>query len=373
LAIDGYRDGRMADHVACRKICEEESKPMSEFEITFLGTSAAVPTITRGLPATLIQYNGQRFLVDCGEGTQRQMMQYGGLKAPDAIFLTHYHPDHDLGLPGLLATLKMAEHDSPLTIYGPPGLWGAEKLCVAAGGNPRFTRWIEVEPGQDIYFDGITITPFVTEHGCIDRQSGKNSSVGYLFKENDRPGRFNVDLARELGVEPGPDYSKLQNGEGVWDKWNLKFITPDRVIGKSRRGRQVAITGDTAPSQLVEKAVNRVDLLIHEATFTMDQVGRANKVKHSTIQHAMNIAANAVVGNLVLTHFSPRSEGKVMREEVAQWQAICPPTRLAHDGLKLTISTDGEVSVVKNEVNALMGRRIAMQKKVEETTKPVLS
>src|SRR4051812_11670931 len=118
---------------------------MTELSVTFLGTSAAMPTPQRNVSATLIKHDGRRFLIDCGEGTQRQMMRYGGLKAPDAIFLTHYHPDHVLGLPGLFASLNTMDHEDPIQIHGPHGLDGVQRLCTAAGGNFKFVHWEKLE------------------------------------------------------------------------------------------------------------------------------------------------------------------------------------------------------------------------------------
>lgn len=292
---------------------------MSEFEVTFLGTSASVPTVSRNVSGTLIKHNGKRFLVDCGEGTQRQMMQYGGLKAPDAIFLTHYHPDHDLGLPGLFATLNMAEHEDEIVVHGPPGLWGVQKMCAAAGGLPSFVKFKEYGTGGfDVIYDGLTVSSYTTDHGVKDRVSGYNSSFGYVFKEPDRPGRFDVDKALELGIEPGPTYSQLMRGEPVHiygARYNETPITPDQVIGPPRPGRRLVLTGDTAPCETTVRAASNADVLVHEATFSQANAARARKVKHTTGSQAGTIAAKANVDRLVLTHFSPRDSASGIADE----------------------------------------------------------
>lgn len=295
---------------------------MSEFTIRFLGTSASVPTPQRGLPATLIQHEGKRFLVDCGEGTQRQMMMHGGLKAPDAIFITHYHPDHTLGLPGLLATLNMMEHDQPVDVYGPEGIEGLRMLCINAGHRPSFVRFHQTHDHNTLVrVDGMDVTAFRTDHG-------RTRSQGYVFDEYDRPGRFDVEKAKALGVQPGPDYAKLQRGEDVLvdtrgKQW--RDVHPHEVMGPERRGRKVVITGDTRPCSNTWLAAQGADLLIHEATFTQANVERAKQVGHSTVAQARVVAKRANVKELVLTHFSPRESFKDL-------QAEAQGDRLARDG-----------------------------------------
>src|SRR4051812_43771784 len=181
---------------------------MSEFIVTILGTSASMPTAQRGLPAVLIQHEGKRFLVDCGEGTQRQMMRYGGLHQPDAVFLTHYHPDHMLGLPGMFASLNMIRDDEIETtvVYGPEGLNGVKSMCQRAGGHPSFVRFVNDFSDDWISYGGLTITAFDTDHGC--------KSQGYVFEESMQPGRIDVDKAKSFGIE-GAAIGRLQAGEYI--------------------------------------------------------------------------------------------------------------------------------------------------------------
>lgn len=268
-----------------------------EFLITFLGTSASMPTAQRALPATLIQYGGTRILVDCGEGTQRQMMKHGGLHAPTAIFLTHYHPDHDLGLPGLLASLKMMEHDKPVTIYGPPGIEGVVTMCKRSGGWPSFARYQEMENHERYTIGGLRVTAFRTDHDV--------QSLGYQFSERNHPGRFDVDKADALAVNPGPDYGKLQRGESVINRGGREVL-PSDVIGPARPGRKLVISGDTRPTARTVEAAKGANLLVHEATFSQANEDRAKKVGHSTGREAAMLAKAAGVGKLVLHHFSPR-------------------------------------------------------------------
>jgi ribonuclease Z len=311
---------------------------MSEFEITFLGTSASVPTPQRNVAATLIQHEGLRILVDCGEGTQRQMMRFGGLKAPDFIFITHYHPDHDLGLPGLLATLKMAEHEDPIKVIGPPGMLGCEKLCVAAGGAPSFVEFIETDAGCYHHVsERLSVLPFNTDHDCRDRRSKRNSSFGYVFQEADRPGRFDVDKADALAVNPGPDYGRLQAGESVINRGGCE-VKPSDVIGPPRPGRKVVITGDTRPCGYTVTAARNADLLIHEATFSDDDHSRAQKTGHSTGRQAAGMAFAAEVRQLALYHISPRTSVGALLNEVEQ---VWPLTLVAKDGDKISLPVKG--------------------------------
>lgn len=278
---------------------------MSEFIVTILGTSASMPTAKRGLPAVLIQHEGRRFLVDCGEGTQRQMMLYGGLHRPDAVFLTHYHPDHMLGLPGLFSSLNMIaddEEERPTSVFGPPeGLGGIQSLCQRAGGHPRFVKFYRAE-GSDMTYGNLKVTPFQTDHGV--------PSQGYVFQEDSRPGRIDVEKAKSLGVE-GIGIGMLQGGD------EIDGITLADISGPPRPGRKVVISGDTRPSPATVAAAKNADLLIHEATFSEANRSRARRVKHSTGREAGWVAKAANVRKLVLTHFSPREDANYIRHEAA--------------------------------------------------------
>lgn len=291
---------------------------MSEFDVTFLGTSASVPTSRRNVSSVLIRFNGRRFLVDCGEGAQRQMARFGGLKAPDAIFFTHFHPDHTLGLPGLLSSLALAEHENEVEIFGPEGIPKLTDACRAFGGWPKFAV-TNLDSQAD--FDGFEVRSFKTNHGVSE-------SWGYVFQEPDKPGRFNVEAAHRLGIYPGPNYAALQSGKPVRNGAG-QTVFPESVIGPPRKGRKVVISGDTRPCKQTLEAAKNADLLIHEATFTSDQRERAIETHHSTAVEAAMLAKNANVKQLILTHFSPRSDlGQTYREAAE----VFPNTVLADDG-----------------------------------------
>jgi ribonuclease Z len=226
---------------------------MSEFIVTILGTSASMPTAKRGLPAVLIQHEGKRFLVDCGEGTQRQMMHYGGLHAPDAIFLTHYHPDHTLGLPGLFASLNsMRDEDETedmlIPVYGPnDGIGGVKAMCQRAGGHPSFVQFRGTVNSSIAEYDGLKVTSFPTDHGTV--------SQGYVIEEPMRPGRIDVGLARHYGIN-GTAIGALQRGEYIGG------VGLADISGPARRDRKVVVTGDTRPSPMTVAAAKNADLLI---------------------------------------------------------------------------------------------------------------
>jgi ribonuclease Z len=297
---------------------------MSEFIVTILGTSASMPTAQRALPAVLIQHEGRRFLVDCGEGTQRQMMKYGGLHQPDAVFLTHYHPDHMLGLPGMFASLNMMRDDAvldPTTVYGPEGLGGIRSMCQRAGGHPSFVRFIDNFDSW-ISYGSLTITPFATDHGC--------ASQGYVLQEDPRPGRIDVAKAKSLGVE-GIGIGMLQGGD------EIDGITLADISGPPRPGRKVVITGDTRPSPTTVEAAKNADLLIHEATFSEANRSRAKRVKHSTGREAGWVAKAANVDKLVLTHFSPREDWRYVAEQAGEGSQHSIDTLAAVDGISFDI------------------------------------
>ncbi|MCB0882898.1 MAG: ribonuclease Z [Thermoleophilia bacterium] len=276
--------------------------------ITFLGTAASVPSRARGTSATFVARGGARLLIDCGEGTQRQFLRSGlGLADVDAIFITHLHGDHVLGLPGLVKTYALRGRTKPLHIYGPAGL-------------NRFLGWVEplmrtnafrvvaheVKPGQDAHrLDGARVEAFATEHGV--------PSVGWALVEDDRPGAFDADAARALGVTPGPDFGVLQRG-GTLEVGD-RVVSPADVMGPPRRGRRVLFTGDTQPCAQTVLAAEGADVLVHEATFLAADAGRARETRHSTAAEAAEVAARAGVRTLVLTHLSGRYPPRDVKRE----------------------------------------------------------
>lgn len=246
-------------------------------DVVFLGTAGSVPTGARGLPALLVRRGGEKLLIDCGEGTQRQLLRSVGLVDLEEVFLTHYHADHVLGLPGMVKSFSLRAREAPLTVYGPPGLRGLFEVFSTVIGRTTFEiRLVELESGQELERDGYRIAAFETRHGV--------RSLGYALLEHERPGRLDVARARELGVSEGPDLGRLQAGETVVG--SAGEVRPESVLGEPRRGRRLVITGDTAPSDLVRAVAHEADLLIHEATFTDEDLDRAVATLHSTARQA---------------------------------------------------------------------------------------
>jgi ribonuclease Z len=273
-----------------------------DLDVVFLGTAGSAPTAGRGLPSLLVRRGGDRILLDCGEGTQRQLLRSTGLVDLDEVFITHFHADHFLGLPGMLKTFALRGREAPLTVHGPPGLRAMFRVLDALVGRTTYElRLIELAPNDQVRHDDYRIAAFEVSH--------RVTAYGYALVEDERPGRFDVARARELGVTEGPDFGRLQAGEPVGD------VTPDQVLGPPRPGRKLVVTGDTAPSEMTRIAAHRADLLIHEATFSDEEVDRARETAHSTARQAAEVAAEAEVALLALTHISPRHPPGQLRDE----------------------------------------------------------
>ena len=292
-----------------------------DLDVVFLGTSGSAPTAQRAAAAVLIRRGGDRLLVDCAEGTQRQLLRSDvGLAELREVFITHYHADHYLGLPGMLKTFALRGREIPLTVYGPPGLRdliGA--LRRVFGRLPYPLELIELRPGDGVERDGYVIETFGVHHGV--------AAVGYALLEEGRPGRFDVEVADRLGVPDGPARGALQRGEQV-TLADGSVVTPDMVLGEPRRGRKVVIAGDTAPAESVVGAASGADVLVHEATFCADELERAQETLHSTAVGAAGVAKKAGVELLALTHLSGRYGGREVEEEA---RAVFPNTVVPRD------------------------------------------
>ena len=292
-----------------------------DLSVLFLGTAASAPTARRGLPASLVRRGGDRILIDCGEGTQRQMLRSGaGLVDVEEILLTHCHADHFLGLPGLLKTFGLRGRETPLRLYGPAGMVALLATMGAVIGRLPFPlERNELQPGDELPHDGYRIAAFETDHGV--------RSLGYALIEDERPGRFDLDAARRLGVPEGPMFGKLQHGESVTLDSGQTIAASD-VVGPSRPGRRIAFSGDTRPCRPLFDAAVGADLLIHEATFTEEERERAAETGHSTAAEAAELARAAEVSMLALTHFSTRYPVGLLRDEA---RAIFPNTAIPRD------------------------------------------
>jgi ribonuclease Z len=304
-----------------------------DFSVFFAGTAGSIPTARRGLPAVLVRRGGDRILFDCGEGTQRQLVRSVGLTDLTEIFLTHFHADHWLGLLGLLKTFDLRGRERPLAIHGPRGLRELLALGLQAAGRVKFELVVvELEPGQVLERDGYRIVPVPVDH--------RTTAVGYALFEADRPGAFDPQAAVRLGLTPGPEFGRVQHGETV------NGVTPEQVLGASRPGRKLVISGDTRPCEPLRVAAHGSDLLIHEATFADDERDRAAETGHSTAAQAAALAAEAEVRMLALTHFSTRYPVAVLRDEA---RAIFARTVLPRDfdTIEIPFPERGEPELVR--------------------------
>ncbi len=290
-----------------------------DLDVLFLGTAGSTPTARRALPATLVTRGGDRILFDCGEGTQRQLLRSVGLVDLEEVFVTHFHADHFLGLPGMLKSFALRGRDAPLSVYGPPGLRRLfEALAPVIGRIPFELRLVELEPNVRLERDGYAIAAYAAEHGV--------RAYGYALVEDERPGRFDEQRARELGVDPGPDFGRLHRGEAVAGTGGE--VRPEQVVGEPRRGRKIVLTGDTSPTVATRVVADHADLLVHEATFAADEAERARATGHATARGAAELALEARVALLALTHVSPRYGGAELRDEGRE---VFEPTIVPHD------------------------------------------
>src|SRR6516162_7702396 len=241
---------------------------MSLLRFTFLGTSAAQPTIHRNLSGLAVKADADLLLFDCGEGSQRQMIRYGTGFAVDAVFFTHFHADHYLGIIGFLRTLGMMGREEKLVMYGPPPakrlLNQAVHLGVDQLGFPLDI--VELKDGDRIQRHGYSVRAVGVQH--------RINALGYVLEEDVRAGRFNLERARALGVREGPDFGRLQRGESVV-ALDGKTVNPSDVMGAARAGRKLVLSGDTRPCEAMVEAAREADILIHESTFSDDDQARA--------------------------------------------------------------------------------------------------
>jgi len=309
-----------------------------DLSVVFLGTGGSVPSARRSTASVMVARGGERLLFDCGEGTQRQMQRSMGLAQVDEIFLTHFHGDHVLGLPGLLKTYDLTDRDKPLAVYGPRGLRDLFKVLDPLIGRLGFQlELVELVPGEAVPHEGYEVQSFEAAHSV--------GASGYALVEAERPGRFDPEAALAAGVAEGPAFAALQRGEEV--DGSAGRVGPDQVMGPSRAGRTVVITGDTAPSPATVAAAADAELLVHDASFAEEEVQRAAETGHSTVGQAAAVAAEAHVKLLALVHISSRYHvGKVLEEAEGVFAPVVAPRDF--DTIEIPFPERGKPHLIAN-------------------------
>ena len=273
---------------------------MTQLSIVFLGTSGSWPTVQRNVSSLALKRGSEIILFDCGEGTQRQFQKSNlSYMQISKIFITHFHGDHFLGLPGLIQTMQLNERDKPLHIYGPKGMNHLTQQLLNLGYfRPSYDIVShELADGQTIAFDDYDIHVMEVTHNV--------PAFAYCLEEHQRPGLFHKAKALELGIPEGPLFSKLQHGHSI-TLANKKKITPKMVLGPARKGRKIVISGDTTPCRELIAFSKDADVLVHEATFDSELEDIAKDYGHTTAAQAAAIAKKAGVEQLFLVHISPR-------------------------------------------------------------------
>jgi len=280
-------------------------------KLVFLGTSAAQPTEKRGLSCICLEKEGEILMFDAGESAQISYMKSGlGWNKKMKLFVTHLHGDHCVGILGLLQTMSMQNRTEPLEIFGPKGIdeFLAANIKILNFGLPFSILITIVNEGTIFENNKFLIHAAKANHSI--------TAFSYLFEEKDKPGRFNVEKAKELGIPEGELWNKLQNGIDVIN--NEKIIKPEQVLGKKRPGKKIGISGDTMPTKELEEFFNECDYLVFDSTFLDEEKQRAQDTCHSTAKQAAELGKNANVKNLILTHFSARYKDEIGHKTEAE-------------------------------------------------------
>ena len=268
-----------------------------------------MPTVQRAPASLLVQRGGDRILIDCGEGSQRQLLRSVGLPDLEHVFLTHYHADHFLGLPGMLKTFTLRGRVTPLTVYGPRGLQGLMSDLRRIYGRLSYdVRLVELAPSDTVEFRGYRIGAYSAVH--------RTEALGYALVEDERPGRLDPVRADELGVPSGPLLGALQRGEQVMV--GDRRVSPDDVLGEARAGRKLVFTGDSEACGATAAVAQGAQLLVHDGTFSHDERERARQTGHATAREAAELARDAGVSLLALTHLSSRYFAPAIEREARE-------------------------------------------------------
>jgi ribonuclease Z len=309
-----------------------------DLSIFFVGTAGSAPTARRGLPSLLVRRGGDRIMFDCGEGTQRQLVSTVGLTELTEIYLTHFHADHWLGLPGMLKTFDLRGRERPLTVYGPRGLQTLLGLTLRMAGRLGFDlQVVELVAGDVLERDGYRVAPVPVAH--------RGPAFGYVLFEYERPGVFDPHVAMQLGLQAGPEFGRVQRGETV------RGVSPEQVMGAARPGRKLVLSGDTGPCEALRIAAHGADVLVHEATFAEEERERAALTGHSTAVQAATLAAEAEVELLALNHVSTRHPVGLLRDEA---RAVFEQTVIPRDfdTIEIPFGERGRPVVTRWEENA---------------------
>jgi ribonuclease Z len=280
-------------------------------KLVFLGTSAAQPTEKRGLSCICLEKEGEILMFDAGEAAQIAYMKSGlGWNKKMKLFVTHLHGDHCVGILGLLQTMSMQNRTESLEIFGPKGIdeFLAANIKVLNFGLP-FSILINIISEGKIFENKKYLIHTTKANHSV-------TAFSYLFEEKDKPGRFNVEKAKELGIPEGELWNKLQNGEEITS--NEKIIKPEQVLGEKRPGKKIGISGDTMPTKKLEEFFYQCDYLVFDSTFIEEEKQRALDTCHSTAKQAAELGKNAEVKNLILTHFSARYKDELQHKMEAE-------------------------------------------------------
>lgn len=305
-------------------------------KLVFLGTGAGIPAKNRNVSSIVLDLSEERgtiWMFDCGEATQQQIL-HTTIKPRkiENIFITHMHGDHIYGLPGLLGTRSFHEGKSPLTIYGPSGIKKfVEQTLKLSYTHLQYPIVIkEIEEGGAVFED----EQFIVQSGKLEHGI---PSFGYRIVEKDLPGRLLVDRLQQLGVKPGPLYKKLKNGETI-ELPDGRILNGQDFLGAPKKGRIVAILGDTRYCQQSVELAKNADIVVHEATFAHEEETLAHNYYHSTTVEAAKVALEANAQNLWLTHISSRYQGdEDMQKLVSEARAVFPKSDVAYDFLSVPV------------------------------------
>jgi ribonuclease Z len=311
-------------------------------ELVFLGTSAATPTKRRNVSSLIVQTHKESLLIDAGEGTQLQIIRSGLRRGRiDRILITHLHGDHFYGLIGLLTSFQLNKREEPLHLYGPPGLVRyidfMKKLSQTA-----FSYDLQITELPDTRKQRL-----VFENSDYQVWAGQLKhrvyTIGYRIQEQDKPGKFDADLANEMGVPHGPERRKLIEGQDLQLE-NGDLILSKDLVGQPHPGASVAICFDTAKCDMAVELAKNADLLVHETTFNEDDPVNAKRTMHSTTRDAAECFEKSGAGNLAITHFSTRYLGDIS-PIVDSIKSMVPKAVIAKDFMSLKFNYKSELEV----------------------------